>query len=179
MCGKKFYEMDGNNLKAALADNGITPAELSKKMGKGIRTVYDYFNKQKIKPVILKKISIATCIPVEELTKEVLQVNEPETPNYGVVHHGKNVLNVIKSKDMKIEAFIKKMNLTRGTVYKRFKVKEWDKGELLKAAEILNVPVALLQGDKNAGQELEKLIYKELRAIKMYLKQIHQKVFAE
>lgn len=171
--------MDGDNLKIALARHGWTGTRLATAMGKtknGRRTIYDWFAKDKLKRTLLERISTVTNIPVEELTKQTLILNDVDPPQYGVVHHGRIVHNVLKNKGIKIESFSKRMKFTRATAYKRFGEREWDVGELLKAAEILQVPVAQLKGKGEGYRAFEKDIYEQLSFIKKYIIEIHKQL---
>lgn len=165
--------MTGQQLKKSLKDHEITGRDLAKLMKKTEETIYVWFGKPSVKKALLKKISDATQIPVDDLTGTANQVSEPET-QYGIVHHGEIAFAALKDRGMSVSKFSDLMDESRVTTYKWFEEKEWDEGRLLKASKALQVHVGLLKGKGQGHQSFEKDIYNILQNIQAQLQKNHE-----
>lgn len=169
---------DGENLKQALTNAGWTGRKLAVHLNKGTRTVYDWFSKETLKINILEEVVKTTGIAMDQLRPpDILLEGADGLTGKLNRHHGFNVKSTLNEKGIKLEKFARKMGFTRLTLYGRLKMRTWDEGELLKAAQILQVPVAQLKGKGKGERAFEKDIYDELKSINEKLLDMQKQLF--
>lgn len=166
--------MSGKDLKEILYEQHITGRKLAGLLKMHERSVYGWFMQPVVKRSLLKRIATAANLDISLLvpTEQSFIIKEDQAP-YGnpAIHHGERVKAIITEKDMSLNNFARRMQVTRQTLANWFKESEWKLGRLMEAAEHLGVPVTQLQG-KAKAESFDKNVYKQLADVQKELQEI-------
>lgn len=122
---------DGEKLKALIKLHNYTVKELAAAMGwESEQSAYYYFGQEKIKRTTVKEILSKLKIPITEFYPDDDIENSASEAGtmYIIRHHGKNLENAIREKNLNIRKLATKLNISHTTLYDYFLKKELDPG---------------------------------------------------
>lgn len=129
-----------------------------------------YYNKQQIKTETLQTFLQGISSSMEEFLdvdySSDSMVNE-DAPTYKLgVHHGRNLKNIIKAKNINMTGLCKTVNISRHKLYTLFSQAHISNGDLFELAKAMEVPMARIKGIDVKDTDYEKEILNEVSELK-------------